>query len=108
MGHKFVDQLRGESLAEQDWVAVMLDGIRLSKDELAIVAIDNVMIERLWRTVKYEEVYLKGYVTGADCYKGLGEYLNYYGHQRCHQSLDRKTPWEVYRPSRSKKTISSI
>ena len=39
VGHKFVDQLRGESLAEQDWVAVMLDGIRLSKDELAIVAI---------------------------------------------------------------------
>ena len=39
VGHKFVDQLRGESLADQDWVAVMLDGIRLSKDELAIVAI---------------------------------------------------------------------
>ena len=38
VGHKFVDQLRGESLAEQDWVAVMLDGIRLSKDELAIAA----------------------------------------------------------------------
>jgi len=71
-------------------------------------AIDNVMIERLWRTVKYEEVYLKEYVTGAGCYKGLGEYLNYYGHQRRYQSLDRKTPWEVCRPSRSKKTNSSI
>lgn len=65
-------------------------------------AIDNVMIERLWRTVKYEEVYLKQYDTGADCYKGLGEYLDYYGHQRSHQGLNHKTPWEVYRPSRSK------
>ena len=71
-------------------------------------AIDNVMIERLWRTVKYEEVYLKEYVTGTDCYKGLSEYLYYYGHQRRHQSLDRQTPWEVYRPSRSKKMCSSI
>lgn len=66
-------------------------------------AIDNVMIERLWRTVKYEEVYLKQYDTGADCYKGLGEYLDYYGHQRSHQGLNHKTPWEAYRPSRSKR-----
>ena len=65
-------------------------------------AIDNVMIERLWRTVKYEEVYLKQYDTGAD-HKGLSEYLDYYGHHRSHQSLDHQTPWEVYRPSRSKR-----
>lgn len=71
-------------------------------------AIDNVMIERLWRTVKYEEVYLKQYATGADCYQGLNEYLKYYGHQRRHQSLDRKTPWEVYRPGRSKPRKGSI
>ena len=65
-------------------------------------AIDNVMIERLWRTVKYEEVYLKQYNSGADCHKGLGEYLDYYCHRRSHQGLDHQTPWEVYRPGRSK------
>lgn len=66
-------------------------------------AIDNVMIERLWRTVKYEEVYLKEYGSGADCYQSLGEYLEYYGRRRRHQSLGRQTPWEVYRPHRSKR-----
>ena len=78
------------TLKEQE-VAISMDGKGRT--------IDNVMIERLWRTVKYEEVYLKQYQTGADCYKGLGEYLD--SHQRSHQGLDHKTPWEVYRPSRS-------
>lgn len=66
-------------------------------------ALDNVMIERLWRTVKYEEIYLKEYATGADCHSGLSAYFQYYGHQRRHQSLERRTPWEVYRPNRSKR-----
>lgn len=71
-------------------------------------AIDNVMIERLWRTVKYEEVYFKEYGSGADCYQSLGAYLDYYDHQRRHQSLDRRTPWEAYRPHRSKRTGFSL
>ena len=71
-------------------------------------ALDNVMIERLWRTVKYEEVYLKEYATGTECKKGLASYFEYYGHERRHQSLDRQTPWAVYRPKRSRLTISSI
>ena len=58
--------------------------VAISMDEKGR-AIDNVMIERLWRTVKYEEVHLKQYATGVDCYKGLGEYLKYYGHDRRHQ-----------------------
>lgn len=71
-------------------------------------AIDNVMIERLWRTVKYEEVYLKEYATGTDCRKGLAAYFDYYGHERRHQSLGRRTPWAVYRPTRSKRALRSI
>jgi putative transposase len=55
-------------------------------------AIDNVMIERLWRTVKYEDAYLKEYFSGADCYRGLRSYFDYYDHERRHQSLERKTP----------------
>jgi len=66
-------------------------------------AIDNVMIERLWRTLKYEDIYLKEYSSGADCYQGVREYLEYYDHRRRHQSLGRQTPWEVYLPNHSKR-----
>ncbi len=59
-------------------------------------ALDNVFIERLWRSLKYEDIYLKGYDTGADCYKGLISYFKFYCHERPHQSLDYRTPWEVH------------
>jgi putative transposase len=64
-------------------------------------ALDNVFIERLWRTVKYEDIYLKEYVSGADCQKGLRSYFNFYCHERPHQSLDYRTPWEVHNSRRS-------
>ncbi len=59
-------------------------------------ALDNVFIERLWRSVKYEDIYLKSYESGADCYKGLSSYFKFYSHERPHQSLDFRTPWEVH------------
>jgi len=59
-------------------------------------ALDNVFIERLWRSVKYEDIYLKEYVSGADCQKGLRSYFTFYCHERPHQSLDYRTPWEVH------------
>lgn len=59
-------------------------------------ALDNVFIERLWRSLKYEDIYLKSYETGADCYKGLKEYFKFYSHERPHQGLDYRTPWEVH------------
>lgn len=71
-------------------------------------AIDNVMIERLWRTVKYEEVYLKDYESGVECRKGLESYFDFYRHQRKHSSLNRETPWAVYRPKRSRQAANSI
>ena len=76
------------SVLKQQDIAISMDG----KGR----AIDNVMIERLWRTVKYEEVYLKEYATGADCQKGLTEYFFYYGRKRRHQALNRQTPWAIY------------
>jgi putative transposase len=63
-------------------------------------ALDNVFIERLWRTVKYEDIYLKEYVSGADCQKGLRSYFKFYCHERPHQSLDYRTPWEVHHSRR--------
>ena len=59
-------------------------------------AIDNVFIERLWRTVKYEEVYLKSYETGWQAEDSLASYFRFYCHDRVHQSLGYRTPAEVY------------
>lgn len=58
--------------------------------------VDNVFIERLWRSVKYEEVYLKAYGSMADAKQGLRTYFEYYNGHRRHQSLGRRTPDEVY------------
>jgi len=72
------------------------NGVAISMDGKGR-AIDNVMIERLWRTLKYEEIYLKEYQTGVDLTKGLKAYFKYYCQERRHQSLNGKTPAEVYK-----------
>ena len=58
--------------------------------------LDNVFIERLWRSVKYEDVYLKAYSSITEVRQGLKEYFEFYNLRRRHQSLDRKTPDNVY------------
>lgn len=58
--------------------------------------VDNVFIERLWRSVKYEEVYLKAYESMTDAWQGLKTYFEFYNGHRRHQSLSRRTPNEVY------------
>jgi len=60
-------------------------------------AIDNVFIERLWRSVKQEKIYLNAYETGQELYAGLSEYFEYYNHKRPHQSLDYRCPNECYK-----------
>lgn len=59
-------------------------------------AIDNVFIERLWRSVKYEQVYLYPSNDGLECYEGLKTYFDYYNYQRRHQSFDDAIPAELY------------
>jgi putative transposase len=59
-------------------------------------ALDNIFVERLWRTVKYEDIYLKGYSNVAELYAGLTNYFQFYNHQRPHQSLSYSTPSCVY------------
>ena len=56
---------------------------------------DNSFVERLWRTVKYEEVYLKAYANDLEARRGLGEYFRLYNEQRPHQTLGYQTPAEV-------------
>jgi putative transposase len=70
-------------------------GIQISMDGRGR-ALDNVFVERLWRTVKYEEVYLQEYVEPTDARGSLKRYWRFYNHARRHQSLNRRTPAEVY------------
>lgn len=72
--------------------------VRISMDSKGR-ALDNIFTERLWRTVKYEEVYLKDYVSPREARKELTEYLRFYNEGRLHQALDYRTPAEVYFPS---------
>jgi hypothetical protein len=71
-------------------------------------AIDNVMIEPQWRTVKYEDIYLQEYTNGTDPHKGLRTYFHHYSSVRKHTSLGRQTPAEVYRSGRLKRDVPSI
>lgn len=59
-------------------------------------AIDNIFTERLWRTIKYEEVYLNEYANPRQARQGLAAYIHFYNHQRLHQALDYATPAEIY------------
>lgn len=59
-------------------------------------ALDNIFVERLWRSVKYEEVYIKDYQTIGEAEKGLKEYFQFYNQERLHQSLEYRTPAQVY------------
>lgn len=70
-------------------------GIRISMDGRGRY-LDNIFIERLWRTVKYEEVYLKGYSNGLEARSSLEKYFLHYNANRPHSSLDGKTPREMY------------
>ena len=59
-------------------------------------ALDNIFIERLWRSVKYEDIYLKDYATVPELDAGLAEYFRFYNDERLHQSLNYRTPAEVH------------
>jgi putative transposase len=71
-------------------------GVKISWDGRGR-ALDNIFVERLWRSVKYEEVYIKDYQTVPQAYQELRAYFDFYNHQRLHQALDYQTPAAVYR-----------
>jgi len=70
-------------------------GVRISMDGKGSYN-DNLFIERLWRSVKYEEVYLKAYQDGRDARAGIGNYFRFYNTERPHQALGYRTPAEVF------------
>jgi len=87
---------QGSQFTSKDFTDVLLDQkIAISMDGRGR-ALDNVFIERLWWTVKYEEVYPKDYSDGHSLYSGLDVYFDYYNNERKHSSLDRRTPAEVF------------
>jgi len=74
-------------------------GIKLSMDGKGR-AIDNIFIERLWRSLKYEHVYLYPASDGLECYRGIRTYFDYYNQERRHQSLEDETPQSVYKQNK--------
>jgi putative transposase len=66
-------------------------------------ALDNVFVERLWRSVKYEDIYIQGYDTVPELHRGLARYFAFYNHERPHQSLHYRTPAAVYRGTTARK-----
>jgi putative transposase len=70
-------------------------GVQISMDGRGR-ALDNVFVERLWRTIKYEEVYLKEYANGWEAESSLTSYFQFYCEERMHQSLNYRTPSQVY------------
>lgn len=87
---------QGSTFTAEAFTRVLIDAdVQISMDGRGRW-MDNVMIERLWRSVKYEEVYLHAYDNGADARAGLGAYFEYYNTRRRHQSLEGLTPDEAY------------
>lgn len=74
---------------------LLANGIKVSMDSRGR-ALDNVFVERLWRSVKYEDVYLKGYQTVQETQVGLKRYFEFYNMERYHQSLEYRTPATVH------------
>ena len=87
---------QGAQFTSEAFTGVLKEaGIRISMDGKGRW-VDNVFVERLWRSLKYEEVYLKAYETVAQDRQGMGNYFRFYNRERRHQSLDRQTPDQVY------------
>lgn len=87
---------QGAQFTSMDFTTVLKSyGIQISMDGRGR-ALDNIFVERLWRSVKYECIYLKEFATVSCVREGLREYFTYYNHRRFHQSLNYKTPAMIY------------
>lgn len=98
---------QGSQFTDQDFTRLLKEnGIKISMDGKGCWR-DNVFVERLWKSVKYEEVYLKAYDTVADARAHLGRYLDFYNTRRPHQSLGGKTPDTFYFESLPKEKLAA-
>lgn len=87
---------QGSQFTSEVFINTLIDnGIKISMDGKGR-ALDNIFIERLWRSVKYENIYLNVYENGLSLWKGLEQYFQFYNMERLHQSLDYHTPNQKY------------
>ena len=87
---------QGSQFTSWEFTQVLVDrGVRISMDGKGRYS-DNIFVERLWRTVKYEEVYLKAYASVLEAQRGLEDYFRFYNGLRPHQALGYRTPAEVF------------
>ena len=93
---EIINSDQGSQFTSEAYTALLKDGgIQISMDGKGR-AIDNIFIERLWRTVKYEHIYLHVYEDGLSLYKGLQQYFSFYNGERRHRSLNYETPLNLY------------
>lgn len=93
---KIINSDQGSQFTSEEYTALFDDEMKISMDGKGR-AIDNIFIERLWKSVKYECVYLHAFEDGVQLYEGLKEYFSFYNHERLHQSLNYQTPESVYK-----------
>ena len=87
---------QGSQFTSLEFTRVLQEhGVKMSMDGKARYT-DNIFVERVWRTLKYEEVYLKAYANASEARRELGAYLRFYNDQRPHQALGYRTPAEVF------------
>ena len=98
---------QGRQFTSNDFVNTILNhesNVKISMDGKGR-AIDNVFIERFWRSFKYEEVYLKSYKCGHEAWQGINDYVHFYNNERSHSSLDGNVPYEVFTGLKSAEPI---
>ena len=99
---------QGSQFTSDDWTGCLKDaGIRISMDGRGRY-LDNIFVERLWRTVKYEDVYIKRYETVKEVKAGIKDYFEQYNHHRLHQALGYKTPAQVHAVEKPLKTLKGF
>jgi putative transposase len=87
---------QGSQFTDNDFTNVLCDhGVAISMDGRGRFS-DNIFVERLWRSLKFEEVYLKAYQNVAEARHGIAAYFNFYNHERLHQALGYRAPRQVF------------
>ena len=93
---EIINSDQGSQFTSAEYVKLLKEnGITISMDGKGRYC-DNIFIERLWRSVKYENIYIYAYEDGLSLWKGMNEYFDFYNNDRFHESLTYKTPHQVY------------
>jgi len=105
---KIFNSDQGTQFTDNDFTKILIErDVKISMDGRGRY-LDNIFTERLWRTVKYENVYLKSYRNITEAREGLSEYFSFYNTMRRHQSLDNRTPADDYGSQRSNQNMKKI